>query len=296
MSASPSFPKLPKNWSETSLWLDDGNLHLRLYFKTEATLGRLLFIVHGQAEQSDRYEHFAHFLTDTIDVIAAIDLPGHGKSKGTRGHIQSFEDYHEACLLAFARAQTWTAEKFGKCQAQWFGHSLGGLISLGIALRHPELKLKSFAISAPLLDVAFPIPVIKSKLAILTEPLLGKIPMNNELNVKNVSRDPEVVKEYSANKLNHKYLTSRFFVRLMSEMKSVRENTTPIQHNLSMYIPLADKIVSQIEGRRFFANCKLIDGKIKQLEMLPGYYHESFNDIGKERAFLALETWLKKFY
>lgn len=295
MSASPQFPKLPKNWSETSLWLSDSDLHLRIYSKNSSPTGRLLFVVHGQAEQSDRYEHYAHYLQDTIDVIAAIDLPGHGRSKGTRGHIQSFADYHEACLLAFARAQSWTEEKYGQCHAQWFGHSLGGLISLGVALKHSNLNLKSFAISAPLLDLAFPVPNLKAAFAKMTEPVLGRVPLNNELNVEDVSRDPSVVAEYTANKLNHKYVTPRFFVRLLDEMKRVRETTDVINYNLSMYVPLADKIVSQNASRNFFQNCKISAGKIKLLEMLPGYYHESFNDLGKERAFLALEGWLKRF-
>lgn len=295
MSASPQFPKLPKNWSETSLWLADGDIHLRIYSKNHGTTGRLLFVVHGQAEQSDRYEHFPHYLQETIDVVAAIDLPGHGKSKGTRGHIQSFDDYHEACLLAFARAQSWTEETYGKCHAQWFGHSLGGLISLGVALKHSSLHLKSFSISAPLLDLAFPVPSLKASFAKIAEPLLGRVPLNNELNVEDVSHDPSVIAEYTANLLNHKYVTPRFFVHLLNEMKRVRESTDVINYNLSMYVPLADKIVSQKSSREFFRHCKVSDGKIKSLEMFPGYYHESFNELGKERAFLALESWLKRF-
>lgn len=295
MSASPQFPKLPKNWSETSLWLADGDLHLRIYSKNSSPTGRLLFVVHGQAEQSDRYEHFPHYLQDTVDVVAAIDLPGHGKSKGTRGHIQSFNDYHEACLLALARAQSWTEEKYGTCHAQWFGHSLGGLISLGVAQQHANLNVKSFSISAPLLDLAFPVPPFKAAFARLTEPLLGRVPLNNELHVEDVSHDPSVVQEYTTNKLNHKYVTPRFFVGLLRDMKRVRENKNVVNYNLSLYIPLADKIVSQKVSRQFFNDCKVSDGKIKWLEMFPGYYHESFNEIGKERAFVALEHWLKRF-
>lgn len=86
----------------------------------------MLYIVHGQAEQSDRYEHFPFFLNGIVDAIACIDLPGHGKSKGIRGHIENFDQYSEAALAGFRFSEAWMKKQTGTCQAHWLGHSLAG--------------------------------------------------------------------------------------------------------------------------------------------------------------------------
>lgn len=63
--------------------------------------------------------------------VHAIDLPGHGKSKG-RGR-QSIGAYVESVL-------TWLDEKKIR-KAVFVGHSMGGAIALTIGLHHPERVL-----------------------------------------------------------------------------------------------------------------------------------------------------------
>jgi alpha-beta hydrolase superfamily lysophospholipase len=36
------------------------------------------------------------------------------------------------------------------------------------------------------------------------------------------------------------------------------------------------------------------NGCAKEMTTFPNFYHEIFNEIGKERPFTALEDWLKK--
>lgn len=292
MAASPNFPKLPSTWTENSIFNPDKSLHIRTFIKSSATSGRILILIHGQAEQSDRYQHFPHYLDGTISAIFAVDLPGHGLSKGTRGHIESFADYHRACDFVLSEAQKWNADRNNAFTLHWFGHSLGGLVSLGYALDHAHLPIKSFSISAPLLGLAFPVPVIKKTLAVWTEPLLGHLPLDNELKAEDVSRDESVAKEYSANKLNHRFASPRFFVRLMAEIPRVAEHAGPFNYNLFVISPMSDRIVSHQEGMKFFNRIKVTDAHKKVIAPMPGYYHESFNDLGKERAFNALNDFL----
>ncbi len=292
MAASPFFPKLPLSWNESSIFSSDKSLHIRLFSKPAATSGRVLILIHGQAEQSDRYQHFPHYLDGTISAIFAVDLPGHGLSKGTRGHIESFSDYYKACDFVLAEAQKWNSERNNAFALHWFGHSLGGLISLGYALDHSNLPVKSFAVSAPLLALAFPVPLIKKTLAVWTEPFLGRVPLDNELKAPDVSRDESVATEYSANKLNHRFATPRFFVRLQDEMARVREHPGPINYHFFGLTPVADKIVSPSAGLQFFNRIKVTNAHKKVIAQMPGFYHESFNDLGKERAFNALNDFL----
>jgi lysophospholipase len=293
MAASPFFPKLPHGWSEDSLLIQNGSLFLRIYKSDlQRSRGRFLYLLHGQGEQSGRYQHFPHYLNGLVDAVICLDLPGHGKSAGIRGHIENFDQYSQAALDGFQAATDWMKKYSSQVQAHWFGHSMGGLITLRTLLKETSLPLKAVAVSAPLLDLALPVPKLKKFFGELVEPVLGRIKLHNELNGDLVSHDPEVAKAYNLDPLNHNYVTPRFFVNLTKEMKLVRENTGPFAYNLLMLVPLADQIVSWQAQYRFMENLKMAEGKKKVLTSFPGFYHESFNDLGKERAFTALSQWM----
>ncbi len=56
----------------------------------------MVLILHAFGLNSDQYVQFAKYLTNENFVVAAFDLPGHGRSGcigGIRGYLNSFEDY-----------------------------------------------------------------------------------------------------------------------------------------------------------------------------------------------------------
>ncbi len=292
MAASPFFPKLPVGWSEDSLTIQNGSLNLRVFKSSDLSRGRFLYLIHGQGEQSGRYEHFPHYLNGVVDAVIAIDMPGHGKSSGVRGHIENFDQYSDAALAGFHAATEWMKKSASNVQAHWFGHSMGGLITLRTLLKEKNLPLRDVAVSAPLLDLALPVPKVKKFFGELVEPILGSLKLGNELDGSLISHDPEVAKAYDSDPLNHSYVTPRFFVNMMKEMPLVRENQGPFAYNLLALVPLADQIVSWKATYHFMQNLKMAEGKKKVLTSFPNFYHESFNDLGKERAFTALANWL----
>lgn len=296
MAASTNFPKLPSDWSEKthSLKTECGEVFTRMWHKNNFGEGRLLFIVHGQGEQSGRYEHFPFYLHTSIDAVAVIDLPGHGKSSGIRGHCESFDDYSSTVLAAFNYWTEVVKKEKGKVTAHWFGHSLGGLITIRTLFKEPNLDLKSVSVSAPLLGLALPVPKLKKFFGVLLEPLIGRLPLENEINASHVSHDLDVVEQYKRDPLNHSKVTSRFFVQMTKEMEAVAKPKSEFPYSLLMLIPLADYLVSWKSSYEFYSHLNLKTGMKKELSSFPDFYHESFNEIGKGRAFLALEDWLNK--
>lgn len=295
MAASPNFPKLPKNWTEESLTISPSQLHIRLYRSNDLSRGRFLYVIHGQGEQSGRYEHFPHYLNNVVDAIFCIDLPGHGKSQGIRGHIENFDHYSEAALTGFFASMDFMKKSASKIEAHWFGHSMGGLITLRTLLKETSLPLKTVTVSAPLLDLALPVPKLKKFFGELVEPILGRIKLSNELNGDLISHDKDVAKSYDTDSLNHGFVTPRFFVNLTKEMPLVRENRGPFAYNLLVLVPLGDQIVSWQAAYHFYENIQMEAGKKKNLTGFPNFFHESFNEIGKERAFNALSNWISSY-
>lgn len=84
----------------------------------------VVVMVHGAGEHHGRYEWLAKKWNEHgFDVIMG-DLPGQGKTRGRRGHIQSFQQYLDA-------VEEWldaTREK--RLPILLLGHSMGGLISI----------------------------------------------------------------------------------------------------------------------------------------------------------------------
>jgi 2-succinyl-6-hydroxy-2,4-cyclohexadiene-1-carboxylate synthase len=85
--------------------------------------GRRVVLVHGFTQSKSSWGAIADQLGKLYEVVA-IDLPDHGDSGGV--HASSLED--AADLLGRAGGR-----------ASYVGYSLGGRVSLTLALRHPEV-------------------------------------------------------------------------------------------------------------------------------------------------------------
>jgi alpha-beta hydrolase superfamily lysophospholipase len=171
---------------------------------------------------------------------------------------------------------------------------LGGLITLRTLLKKQDLSLKSVTVSSPLLGLAIKVPTFKRLFGIAVEPLLGALPLVNELNAADLSHDASVGPAYLENPLNHNKITPRFFIQMMREMELMKAPSQYFPYNLMLITPLADPIVSWKAEFQFFDRIKMNPGTQKNLQSFPNFYHESFNELEKGRAFLAFENWILK--
>jgi alpha-beta hydrolase superfamily lysophospholipase len=299
MSASPEFPALPADWSEETGFLPDQNptLFFRFFVKKSPVAkktGRALFIVHGIGEQSDRFTHFPHYLHTCVDAIGLIDLPGHGRSTGLRGHIENFDVYSQSVIRGFEYFSKKTQPSLGPLEFHWLGCSMGGLISARTMVHFPILPLTSVTLAEPQFGIAIKIPWIKEFFGSLLEPVIGKIPLKNEIDVHLLSHDESVQKTYRENPLNHPFASPRLYVNMKKEMAAMAKLTSEFPFNLFLIVPLADQIVDWKATYHFFDEVKMKTGMIKTMTSFPDFNHEAFNEIEKDRVFLALENWILK--
>ncbi len=299
MSASPLFPQLPTDWSEETGFLPNQAQPIFFRFlkkneKTSTRTGRALFITHGVGEQSDRFSHFPHYLHTSFDAIGLIDLPGHGKSAGLRGHIESFDVFSEAVLSGFKFFTNKMTEIYGPLEWHWLGASMGGLITTRTMLKFPQLPLASVTLTEPQFGIAVKVPWLKDFFGTLLEPFIGKIPLKNELDASFLSHDESVQKVYVNNPLNHAFVSPRLYVNMKREMDELQNLNSEFPYNLFIIVPLGDQIVSWKATYHFFEIVKMKTGTIKLMTSFPDFYHEAFNESQKDRTFNAFEDWIKK--
>ena len=86
-------------------------------------------VVHGLGEHSGRYERFARGMARFQMGTYALDLRGHGRSEGQRGHVDSWSQWVDD-TAAFVRH----VQELVPGEVVPLGHSFGGAILLSTVL------------------------------------------------------------------------------------------------------------------------------------------------------------------
>ena len=250
----------------------------------ESPRGAVL-VIHGFAEHSGRYENVAEALNQADYTVHGVDLRGHGSSEGVRGFIERFEDY----LDDVETALTHLSEAHPDTRLYLLGHSMGGLIALGYAARHPE-GLAGLLLSAPFFGISMPVPGWKKAAAGVLSRLMPKMTLPSGLEPKHLSHDPAVVAAYEKDPLVFTDANARWF----TELSTAQEQAPRIARN--MRLPLLvqsggdDRLVDLKATRAVFS---AYGGEDKALQVYEGFFHEVYNEVERVRPLNDLVEWLK---
>ncbi|MGK5086951.1 lysophospholipase [Bdellovibrionota bacterium FG-2] len=289
------FPGLPSGWrSEWETFpSQDGKVQLFTVTHHPANWdsGRVLLVIHGLGEHGGRYLHFPHYLSSCVDAVCTLDLRGHGRSEGSRGHVDCFDQYVEDVAVTVKRLDESLKRRFGRSEIHILGHSLGGLVVLKTLFLNSDLPIRSAAVSCPLLGMKVEIPVIKKGVALALSRIWGSVHFTSEVNPDELSHDPAVAEAYTSDRLVHRKVTPRLFAEMRSSLAETAQRKTGFKYPLLVLVSMDDKIVDPAKTCDFFKALELED---KMLKQLPGFYHEPFNEVGKELAFEDLKVWIQK--
>jgi len=258
---------------------------LEIYWQAwlpEGTPRAIVTIAHGGAEHSGRYAWTAGQLTARGYAVYAIDHRGHGRSGGPRAYVDRIDnavtDLHALCDLA--------RDRHPGLPVVLLGHSMGGLISLAYALRYQD-ELSALVLSAPL-AVLEANPVARTAVRALSA-VAPRLPIY-KIDGTTVSRDPEVVRAYDADPLNHRgMLPARTVGEIAATVATfdarLPELTLPI---LTVY-GSGDRLVDN-------AGSKLVDARSASedstLIAYEGLYHEVLNEPERDRVFADVASWI----
>ena len=183
--------------SKSTLESGDGvDLFLRSWEPPGPARG-VVCLVHGLGEHSGRYDRVADALTGAGYAVCAIDLRGHGRSPGRRGHTPFPATLGDIDAL-IADAQ----DRHPGVPCFLYGHSLGGLLVLTfLTQRRPRLA-GAIAASPGLRS-----PLLEQRAKIALSRLLGSVAptltLPTGLDADAICRDPDVVAAYRADPLVH---------------------------------------------------------------------------------------------
>lgn len=250
---------------------------LRLHHKGDSR--RNVILVHGLAEHAGRYAHVVDALVDAGFRTTVVELRGHGRSGGQRGHVDRWRRYAE---------DLWAAARTAGEVYAIVGHSMGGLVVLDALREALDPPLVGVALSNPLLGSRVKAPRIKVRAAGLLSRLLPTLPLSNELDAGHISRDPDVVARYKADPMVFGTITPRWYTEMIAAMARAQEAAGRVTAPLLLQLGESDRIC---DPERAAAVAEHWGGPVT-IKRYPSLYHEIYNEPEKAEVIADLVAWL----
>lgn len=253
-------------------------MELALSYKTWSTPSAkyTAFLVHGLGANSSWWEEFAQFLLRRGVSSYAIDLR----------QYSSFKDFFKAIkeLLTFVKRSNPDMKVFS------VGESMGSLILLSMAAADKSLfdgvacMSPAFNSKAPLK----PLDYAKIFLPLLYNP--GKqyrLPVTSDM----CTRDPIYLKSIESTYDKDVLSTSKVLFDIFVTQISARIFGISLEVPLLFLIAGGDKLVYSNSSVKVFEKIKARDKKIIEY---PGMYHSLSIDIGREKVFNDVLSWMEE--
>ncbi len=259
---------------------------LRFYgqcWTPEAEPRAAVCLVHGFGEHSGRHGHLAEYLTARSYALLGVDLRGHGRSEGRRGHTPSWD----TLLDDVARSLDDTRQRFPGLPVFLYGHSMGGLIVLSFALRRRP-SLAGVVATGPLLRLKVEPPAWERTFVGLAVGVLPTLSIPSGIDPMTLAHDPQVARAYVDDPLVFGRISLRLAQDLMTEGPWVLAHAAEFPLPLLLMHGDADKINSFAASKEF-AERVPVDCTFRAW---PGLYHEIHNEPEQGEVFAEVVAWL----
>lgn len=242
-------------------------------------------LVHGLGEHSGRYNHLADFFNNHKINVVAVDLFGHGKTEGKKGHTPKMDDFLWQIDFLVDLAQKLAPG----LPVILYGHSMGGGLVLNY-LYKKQAKLAGLIATAPAIQPGFKVPALKMLVGKIGRKLAPGLIQKNGLDLGNLSHDQLVAEKYVADPLVHNLLSAELGMGILEYGNWLETNETHSQVPVLIMHGSEDKLTN-------FAASKAFSEKAEEnitFKPWPGMYHEIHNETDKQLVFDYTLDWVKK--
>ncbi len=245
----------------------------------------ILLVVHGLAEHSGRYSNLVNYFVSIGYGVYGYDQRGHGKSDGLQGYVDRFSFFVDdlGIFLRLVRSRHRDVKIF------IVGHSVGSTIATAYTILRQDgidgLIISGVTLSTPT-DVA-PSTIFAARILALIRPKAGLYIIDAEA----ISQDKNVVDAYVNDPLVYRgKIRARLGIELIKGMSAVRRQISQIHLPIMVMHGAADRLSDPKDSEMLYQEASSADKTLKAYE---GYYHEIFNEPGREQVLADVESWLK---
>jgi len=244
-------------------------------------------LLHGLAEHAGRYVALAGRLNAAGIELIAVDLRGHGRAPGKRTRIDRFDEYLlDADALLSVAAQHTDTPLF------LMGHSMGGAIAALYAVERlagSGHKLAGLILSSPALAPGRDVPRWMLTMSQIISRVWPSFPAM-KIDAALLSRDPAIVDANRNDPLvHHGPIPARTGAEVLLAMQRIERGRADLRVPLLVYHGTADKLTEPDGSRTFGEHAGSAD---KTLTLHEASYHETMNDLERERVIGELIAWI----
>tara|TARA_S200000501_G_scaffold25072_2_gene21801 strand:+ start:95164 stop:96003 length:840 start_codon:yes stop_codon:yes gene_type:complete len=269
-------------------WIDNF-LQIKIFSKTwipDKNRKAVLIIVHGLAEHIGRYNHLGEFLSSKGYIVEGYDMRGHGRSEGKTAYIKSIYD-HVDDLKKFVNI---IEKKHREKKIFIIGHSLGGAVTC-LYLIDNKPKISGVILSGAVIKISDEISPTLQKLSLLVG-IFFPFLKTTKINSNAISRDKNIVILYNNDNLVYKGGTyARTGAEIIRGTKIIKKRMKHIITPILIMHGSSDRLTDPSGSYLLYHG---ISSKDKTLKIYEEFYHELFNEIGKEKVFKDIDSWLEK--
>lgn len=242
-------------------------------------------LVHGLGEHIRRYSHVAEEFNKHHICFLGLDMRGHGRSEGKRGHSPSIQYLMDDMQLLISHVQ----DLYPNTPIFMYGHSLGGLLTARF-LYAKKPKIKGAIISAPLLKLAFEPPKWQVTMGKIASKIYPALSQENGLDANLLSRDKAVCAAYLADPLVHSKITAKMFTEMIAAGEIILAQESAPECPVLLFHGEADKITSAKASKEWASK----HPNSIEFVSLADTFHEPHNDLNKIRVIDMVIQWVKK--
>ena len=270
-----------KNTVYTISASDGTNLFIRDYSIQNSN--KVMLIIHGLGEHSGRYLTLIQDFNNKNISVFTIDIRGHGKSGGKRGHSPSYKQLMSD-IQYFIKHVT---HKVSNQKYFLYGHSFGGNLVINYSF-HKNKKIHGVIATSPCIKPAITPSKIKLFMGKLFRKVIPSLSLNNGININGISKNLQVIKDYINDPLTHSKISIQLSLDLVSSGIFALENSKNITVPMLVFHGSNDKLTS------YSASKKLVENAGSNIKFI-GFndaYHEIHNDSEKEELLQNIFNWI----
>lgn len=275
-------------------------LFYRSWERPEAEV--IVLLVHGLGEHSGRWARVAEALSAEGMAVYALDLRGHGRSLGRRGHAVSFEHLLRDVdrLRRTAVPGGWAGSgdggdpgdgaDFGAPDRRvvLMGHSLGGLVVLRYLQAFPSPTVAGAVAVAPFVRLRAEVPAWKLTLGRLADRWLPGLTLDSEIEREMLLRQPEARERHRRDPLVHRRISARLWGEMQREARRLQGNSRTGRPVLLQVV--GDDLVVDSEAIRALAPRLSPAAEVREY---PAAYHDLYHDPEGPAALRDATRWMR---
>jgi alpha-beta hydrolase superfamily lysophospholipase len=257
-----------------------------------------LLVFHGIGEHCGRYQKVFEQAADLGLSSFAMDLRGHGRSQGVRGHIASWEQLQSDVDLWIEHLVA-AGSLSEELPLFFLGHSLGGLVAASAALRYRKKptypRLQGLTLSSPSLALRWtPLRLLELQAAQLLPPFLRTVQVPTGISAEQLTHDENERKLFASDPLVHQWITPAAFLAMESAMSETERRLKELEVPVFFLLGGEDKVIDVRRVEKLARKLQLARPGMVEVKQFQKFLHEPFHETHQDRAFQEWHRWTLK--